>query len=356
MYKGLAMSNAFKKLFLNGLAVSILIILSVVFYNFITDVVPHQKIIRFIAPHGPYEAILKPLYHFKSEVENKTENRIKVEIIIPESSDALNLLRNREAFYGVQNGKYQMAHIFTHYLKNIEKDFLALDVPFLFKNYDHTYTVIDGEIGQSLLNSLELRSQFKGLGFSFGGGYRIINSKTKKLTRLSDLKNLRIDAGSPVSMAIFDALGAQSYTRLQKIKTREMIKNGSLDALATVYSRLILNEDYKIAPIINELFFNMQLSVIVINKKFFYSLSDVDQKIVRSAVLSASNLERRITTDLAAELNKNHKKYNIKIVNFLPKEKEKIIRKLRLIDWEQKFELTPGLLEKIKTTSVAQKN
>lgn len=322
--------------------------------NYFLNAGSKPKIIKFIAAHDPYEIILKPLKDFKAEVEKNSNGRVRVELIIPEGTDTVNIERAEEALVAVQKGEYQMGQLYAFNMTRFEKDFMVLEVPFLFRDHEHSFATVDGEIGKELLAKLERKSSLKGLGFTYSGGYRIINTKNKIISKIKDFEGLKIATGDAMNTAIFKELGVNAIQGLQKGEIREQVTVGSLEGMISVYPRYFYNNDYKVAPITNELFFNIQFTVLTMNKGFFYSLSAEDQKIVELAAQNASLAERNVAIEIAETIHKNASQHGITIANMEPKEKKMLIEKLTNINWEKKFNLSSNLIERIKNISNAR--
>lgn len=304
------------------------------------------KVIKFVAAHGPYELIMKPLQAFKDTVEKETQGRVKVEVVVQDGVDDVNIEKMQEALAGVESGKYQMSQLYASDLASIEKNLYALEVPFLFRDHDHSFATVDGEIGKELLAGLETKSDLKGLGFTYCGGYRIVVTKDKKIQTLNDLKGLTLATGTPMSSAILKSLGVVPQRKLQKGEIRKLVDQEKIDGNVSVYPRYFYNNEYKIAPIANELFFNIQYTILVMNKQFFNSLREEDQKVIQDAAQVASLQERHTAISIAEDVNKNAKKYGIKIVQF--KDQKKVIEHFKNSNWEEKLGITKGFVDRIR--------
>lgn len=317
----------------------------------VTSNADKTKTIVFKAAHGPYQVISKPLNEFKNEVEAKTNGRIKVELIIPESQKETNQASVRKTFDDVKSGAIQMSQIYTAYMATYEKDFQALELPFVFKDHDHAFSVVDGEIGKNLLAKLESASPLKGLGYTYCGGYRMIASNSVHINKLEDFKGLKINAGTNMSFSIMKELGANPVKTVSKENIAEALKQKTIDAYDTVYPRYYHGNEYKTARVANDISLNTQLTVLVMNKQFFSSLSKADQLIVEEAARKASLLERKMAIDVATDVTSNAKKYGIELVVMSPAEKAKLVEKLDQVDWSKKHNISAEIIEKIKALS-----
>lgn len=306
------------------------------------------KVIKFFAAHGPIEVITKPLKIFKQEVEEKTQGRIKVELVISDSGQDYNLKTEKEVLRLIQNNEYQMSQLYTKSLVQFEKNFSVLEVPFLFKDHEHSFATVDGEIGKELFAGLEKNSNLKGLGYTYSGGYRFISTKNKEIHRMEDFKGLKIAAGTEASSKILNKLGIINFKNLEKIEIRGLVRTDKIDGLVTVFPRYFHNSEYKISSIANEIFFNIQFTALTINKQFFNSLSESDQKIIQESAQKISVMERKIAVDIANDVDANGKNYGIKVVRMTPAENRRITDYLNQFDWVKELNINADILKRIK--------
>ena len=115
----------------------------------------------FTRPHTLAEAA----YLFKSIVEEKSNGDIQVDVyeggVLGTSQDALE---------AVQVGTQTMVDAATAPTVAFDPAFGVLNLPYLFSSREQWYSVLDGELGQALLNRLEAQG-FVGLGFAENGFY-----------------------------------------------------------------------------------------------------------------------------------------------------------------------------------------
>lgn len=310
-----------------------------------------QFTLRFKAAHGPYEVISKPFYAFKKEVEEKTNGRVVVEILIPKSLADSNFENVKKTHEELVDGKIQMSQLYTSYMTKYERDFFALDFPFMMNSHQHAFSVVDGSVGQQLLASLEKKSPLVGLGFTYCGGYRLIASQNASIQKLEDFQGLRLNVESPVGKAIFTELGATILPRVSKENLMKFVQSKKTDGYETVYPRYLHWEEFKVANIVNALNLNTQFTVIVLNKKFFNSLSKNDQAIVASAAEKAIIYERQLAIATESEILDNPKKHGLTIVKMNLFEKNRLTQKINSVDWAKKFGVSEDLVKKIKSLS-----
>ncbi|MDO4493188.1 MAG: TRAP transporter substrate-binding protein DctP [Clostridia bacterium] len=73
---------------------------------------------------------------------------------------------------------------------NFSKMMGVLDMPFLFASNEEAYTILDGEIGSELLDTLEA-ANLKGLAYA-ERGFRNISNAVKEVTNAADVENMKL--------------------------------------------------------------------------------------------------------------------------------------------------------------------
>lgn len=90
----------------------------------------------------------------------------------------------------VQIGAVELARVSSPAMSNYSESINILQTPFLYRNTEHMWKVLNGQIGDEILLELE-KSGFKGLCWFDSSTRNFYNSK-KEVKSISDFKNLRI--------------------------------------------------------------------------------------------------------------------------------------------------------------------
>jgi tripartite ATP-independent transporter DctP family solute receptor len=185
------------------------------------------------------------------------------------------------------------------------------NLPFIFRDLDHCYRVIDGPIGQDLARIIEKKLNCVVLGFWFSGIRNVWNSKRPVRTP-ADLKGIKIRVmASPMSIESFNMLGAQAtpmaFGELYSALQTKVVDGAETDHLDLLYEKFY--EVTKYVSLTNHMYAVVGL---IFSKKIFDKLpSDVQAIVVKAgrasvtaeresmAVLTASALEELKTRGLA---------------------------------------------------------
>tara|TARA_R110000850_G_scaffold4473_6_gene20234 strand:+ start:5784 stop:6755 length:972 start_codon:yes stop_codon:yes gene_type:complete len=113
----------------------------------------------------------------------------------------------RDMIEGLQIGSLDVVITSTGPLGNFVPEVYALDLPFLFRDYDHARAVLDGEIGQELLAKID-ENQLVGLAWS-ENGFRHVTNSQRPVRTPADLEGLKLRTmENKVHMEAFSEMGA----------------------------------------------------------------------------------------------------------------------------------------------------
>jgi len=122
---------------------------------------------------------------FAREVEARTNGRYKIQTFYAGALGA-----ERESVEGVQLGTLDLTLTSTGPLPNFVPEVAILDIPFLFRDYAHARAVLDGPIGQELLQKFPPKGMV-GLAWAENGFRHMTNSK-RPVNLPDDLKGLKM--------------------------------------------------------------------------------------------------------------------------------------------------------------------
>lgn len=138
---------------------------------------------------------------FAAEVEKRTGGRYKIQNFYASA-----LGNEREAIEAVQLGTLDMAMSSTGPVPNFVPELAILDIPFLFRDYAHARSTLDGPIGQEMLKKFDPIG-IKALAWGENGFRHMTNSKVSVRTP-DDLKGLKMRTmENPTHMQAYKGFG-----------------------------------------------------------------------------------------------------------------------------------------------------
>ena len=216
------------------------------------------------------------------------------------------------AISGVRGGTIDLAVSGSNNFSGLVPLLGIFDIPFMFKDTAHAYRVLDGKIGQDMLDRLEAYGM-KGLAFWDNGWRELTNSKHPVRTP-ADVKGLKVrTTGSPAHIEAFKLLGAnpvpmplaELYTALE-MKTVDSQEH----PLGVLWSAK-LYEVQKHLSLTNHAYSAL---ILVMSKAKFDALPPAQQKALVETAREAAQIQRKLNNDNMAKVIADVKKAGMQVV------------------------------------------
>ena len=254
---------------------------------------------------------------FAELVNQKTKGRIQVKVYYNAA-----LGNDVQVTSSLQGGTIEFALPKTSTLTGMVKEFEILDFPFLFANEQEAEKVLDGAVGQKLLDKLPAKG-LVGLAYWENGFFNATNSK-HPIQKWEDFQGLKFRAvQAKISQETVKALGAnpvplavpELYTALE---TRTVDGQGTPSA---VIAALKLNEVQKYLSLTKH---SYGAFLPLVSKKFWDSLPPADQTILREAAVETRAFQRGVARDQAKNAETNMASKGLLINDITPGERQRM--------------------------------
>jgi tripartite ATP-independent transporter DctP family solute receptor len=172
----------------------------------------------------------------------------------------------------------------------------VLAMPFLFRSIEHLQKVLDGPIGNEILDSFEPYG-FVGLAF-YDSGARSIYNSVRPVRSIADIKGLRLRVQQSELMSnMIKALGAEPI-ELPYGQVLTGLATRLIDGAENNWPSFVTTGHYKYAGYYTITEHTMSPEVLVMSQKAWESLSSEDRKIFREAAVRSSQFMRERWKDL----------------------------------------------------------
>ena len=308
----------------------------------------NKKTLRWVIAHHPVELFKRTAELFKQELEKECPNQFDVEIhslgtysnkynkpelrLIPpaikglEHNEIRNTAFNEEVkviktedfsemktkwnsyFNQLRSGDFEITQTQVGIVGGfLDRNYHAIDLPFLFKDHDHVSEVLDGQIGDEMGENLT-KTGVRGLAFTYSGGYRVIGAK-KGITALSDLSELKLLTHTTHSNKLFDNVGAKTIKKDRAtIEDVADLSESDSTAIETTYLRFagknVLNTQH-----------SMFTTTILTGDKFWNTLSAEQKAAFKKIAKIVAKEERKWSLQDAAAYEANAKANGVTITN-----------------------------------------
>jgi len=228
------------------------------------------------------------LQEFARLVYLYSEGSITVEIF-PNS-----LLGNeRDMIESVSMGTQAMALTSTGPIPNFFPDFAVLDLPYLFPTAEIAYYVLDGPVGQSLLDQMPAQN-IVGLGF-WENGFRHVTNSVREIRTPADLHGLRIRTmENPIHMDTYQVYGASPLPMAMGevfIALQQGVIDGQENPAINIYTSR-LHEVQGFMSLTGNFY---SPAVLMINRGMLERMTEEQQAIIWRAATEAKHWQRNFS-------------------------------------------------------------
>lgn len=247
------------------------------------------------------------LQEFKKSIEEKSEGRIKVETY-PNSQ----LGAERETLEGVQNGSIEMAVISTGPFSGFSKSMMILDLPYLFKNGEEAFEVLDGEFGDKLFDQLLEDTGMRGLAWGENGVRHMANNE-KEIVTPDDVAGLKIRTQeNQAHMDMISAFGGNP-TPIAFNELYSSLQQGVIDGYENPFSLIVGMKFYEVTKYMTLTSHVYGVYAFVINDDFYQTLPEDLQEILNEEAQKWAEIEREMNQQQEEEGRKVVEENGVKI-------------------------------------------
>lgn len=286
--------------------------------------------------HPLYQGLVK----WKELVEERSNGELTVETYhIGQLGDDRTMIEN------VQLGSQDVVLPSTAPLSNFVPEFSIFDFPFIFQNEQIAETVLDGEVGQKVLDLLE-EQDLVGLAY-FENGFRNVANNIKPIETAEDFEGLSIRTmESDFHVDIFRALGANP-TPMQYTEVFTALQQGIVDGHENPVTSMYTDNMFEVQKYLSKTRHLYVPVVFIMGKQLYDSLSPEHQQLVREAAKEATTYQREL---IRAENEANFEKMQeegMEVNDVAPEERTKMFEMTKPVTEEYAEELGQDLVEEM---------
>lgn len=227
-------------------------------------------------------------------LEDWTDGRITVQVY-----PLAQLGSERETIELTRQGIIDINRVNINPVTQIVPEFKAFALPYIFRDLEHMHKVVDGEIGEELMKTLQSKD-LVGLGF-YDSGQRSFYNSIRPIRSPEDLRGLRIRVQkAEIMMDMIRALGAvpipmsfeEVYTGLQ---------TGIIDGAENNYPSWVTKGHFETALYYTQNEHSLVPEIILFSKLSWERLSEQDRQLVRRAALESIPYQRELWKGIVEE-------------------------------------------------------
>jgi len=265
------------------------------------DQIKKHRTIRLAHGLDVKHSVHKAMVKMGKDLEKISDGKMQLEIY-PNSQ----LGTERECLELLQFGSLDMTKVSAGIMENFAPKMKIFGLPFLFRDREHSFNVLDGPIGKQLLSEGE-QFWLKGLGY-YDAGSRSFYTKEKSINTPEDLAGLKIRVMESVTaMDMVRSLGS-SPTPISWGELYTSLQQGVVDGAENNPPSFYLSRHYEVCKYYSLDEHTMLPDVLIIGKQIWNRLSKQEQKWLQQAVDSSVIYQRKLwkeaETEALAEVQK----------------------------------------------------
>ena len=224
-------------------------------------------------------------------IEEKTEGRLQIRVF-----HSRQLGEEKETIQQTRAGAIDLNRSNVALIGSFVPATNVLAMPFLFRSIEHLQNVLDGPIGEEILNSFEPYG-FVGLTF-YDSGARSIYNNVRPIRSIADIKGLRIRVQQSELMSdMVRALGGEPI-ELPYGQVRTGLATNLINGAENNWPSFVTTDHYRYASFYTLTEHTMSPEVLIMSWKAWASLSPEERVIFREAAMQSSRFMRERWRDL----------------------------------------------------------
>jgi tripartite ATP-independent transporter DctP family solute receptor len=227
---------------------------------------------------------------------------------------AMQLGGEKEAIEQAQVSAIAFARVSVGALGPVVDDLNVFNMPYVFRNTKHMQQVIDGQIGQDLLDNVT--NSGKGLiGLCWmDAGARSFYDTKKPIKTVADLKGMKIRViGNPIFVDMANAMGGNGVA-MGYDQVFSALQTGVIDGAENNPPSFVFDNHYQVAKFYTLDEHLIVPEMLVFSKKIWDSMSKEDQALLMKFAKEAQQEERKLWTEYEAKAMEKAKAAGIQII------------------------------------------
>ena len=245
-------------------------------------------------------------------VKERSNGRIEIEVF-----HSAQLGQEKDTIEQTQFGVIDMNRVSLGPFNNIIEETQVPSLPYIFRSVDHMHKVMDGEIGQEILDAFSTHD-LVGLVF-YDAGSRSFYNRQKPVESMADLSGMKFRVmQSDLFVDMVNALGANA-TPMPYGEVYSSIQTGVIDGAENNWPSFESSGHFEVAGYYTLDEHLIVPEVLVMSKKSWDKLSAEDQALIRQAAKDSVPHMRKLWAEREAASEAKVREAGVKIVNDIDK-------------------------------------
>ena len=273
-------------------------------------VAQEKKALKASDVHPEGYPTVQAVENMGKKLEQATGGRLSIQMYA-----SMQLGGEKEVIEQAQVGAIQFARVSVGTLGPVIDDLNVLNMPFLFRDTAHMNKVVDGPIGQELLDKVSNNQAAKLVGLCWmDAGARSFYDTKRPIKTISDLKGLKIRViGNPIFVDMANALGANGVA-MGYDQVFSALQTGVIDGAENNPPSFVFDNHYQVAKYYTLTQHLIVPEMLVFSRASWDQLSADDQGLVKKFSRETQLDARELWNKTEAEAMQRMKTAGIEII------------------------------------------
>ena len=252
-------------------------------------------------------SVHKAMIELGKDLEKRSEGKMKLQIYPSQQ-----LGSERECLELLQIGSLDMTKVSVGVMENFAPKMKVFGVPFLFRDRQHSFDVLDSSVGKEILDDGE-QYWLKGLAY-YDAGSRSFYTKDKPINSPSDLKGLKVRVMESVTaIEMVKALGG-SATPISWGELYTSLQQGVVDGAENNPPSFYLSRHYEVCKYYSLDEHTVLPDVLVIGTQTWNKLTKQEQEWLQASVDKSVVYQRKLWLEAEEEALREVEKAGVTII------------------------------------------
>ncbi len=249
------------------------------------------------------------------KLQQASDGRLSVQMYA-----SMQLGGEKEAIEQAQVGAIQFARVSVGALGPVIDDLNVFNLPFLFRNTAHMQKVIDGPLGDELLEKVTNNARAGLVGICWmDAGARSVYDTRRAIKSIDDLKGLKVRVmGNPMFVDMMNALGGNGVA-MGYDQVFSALQTGVVDGAENNPPSFVFDNHYQVAKYYTLTEHLIVPEILVFSRKTWDTLSGEDRELLKKFGREAQLEERALWNEYQKQALEKAKAAGIQIIEIADK-------------------------------------
>jgi len=278
-----------------------------------------ELVLKSADVHPPGYPTVAAVEAMGAKLKDATGGRLSIQVY-----PSMQLGGEKEFLEQTQVGAIAFARVSLGVMGSIVPTLNVFNLPFVFRSTDHMHAVVDGPLGDEMLQAItdHPTANLVGLAWMDGGARNLYNS-VRPVAKMEDVAGLKIRVmGNPIFVDMMNAVGGNGVS-MGYDQLINALQTGVVDGAENNYPSYATGQHYNYAKYYSTTGHLIIPEILVMSKTVWNSLSKEDQDLIVKFAKEAQQEQRALWQAKEQESLADMQAHGVVITEVSPEEKQR---------------------------------